>query len=85
MIEHSSEVSWPPTFKELTHESRDDPDIMQKFYDYLLAGDLHHETIKKKKENVMWCFFIKWQVLTRRQCAVGPVLHSFTGLKQLVA
>ena len=42
-------MSWPPTFEELTHESRGAPEIMQKFYDYLLVGDLHHETSTKNK------------------------------------
>ena len=47
LIENSSEVSWPPTFEELTHESRNAPEIMQKFYNCLLTVDLHHETSKK--------------------------------------
>ena len=36
-------------FEELTHESRNAHEIMQKFYDYLLAGDLYHETRGENK------------------------------------
>ena len=49
LIENSSEMLYPPIFKELTHESRNAPEIMQKFYEYLLAGDLHHETSERNK------------------------------------
>ena len=91
MIENSSEVSWPLTFVELIHQQRDAPKIMQKLYDYLLAGDLHHETSEKKNKLLnksfcsdVICVLSNGKFLTSKHRAVGLGLHSLTGLKQTV-
>ena len=64
---------------------------MQKLYDYLLAGDLHHETSEKKNKLLnksfcsdVICVLSNGKFLTSKHRAVGLGLHSLTGLKQTV-
>ena len=50
LTENSTDVFWPLIFEELYYESRDARHILQRFYGYLLGGDLHHKECEKIKD-----------------------------------